>query len=161
MRCDDEQNEWRHGGSGFTGHDRGHFRGFGLKYWVLSIVSKEPSTGSMIMDKVERMSMGHWRPSPGHVYPLLEQLTSEGYLSVENKDGKKYYSVTDGGREILEGSWFPWRTMGGLSGFSGLEDAVRNIEILSDYILDNRERFTANADLKNRMEKAIERLRSI
>ncbi|MCL5407883.1 MAG: PadR family transcriptional regulator [Candidatus Thermoplasmatota archaeon] len=139
----------------------GKFRGFGLRYWVLSILSGEPSTGSMIMDKIEGISMGHWRPSPGHVYPLLNSLTTEGYLTVESREGKKYYSLTSKGIEIIERSWFPWRTVGGFPGFNGLEDALKNIEILADYILDNKEKATANDEFRDRIKKVLERLSSM
>jgi DNA-binding PadR family transcriptional regulator len=158
MRHYDDDNEWRFGKTGFMGHEMGRFRGFGLKYWVLTIVSRESSTGAMIMDKIENMSMGRWRPSPGHIYPLLEQMTAEGYLALDNRDGKKYYSVTDKGKSVLEGSWFPWRTMGGLAGISGLEDALRNIETLADYVSDNREKISNDAELRKRVKNIIEKL---
>lgn len=161
MRNFEDENDYARGHMGFRGHEMGRFRGFGLKYWVLSILSNERSTGSMIMDKIERMSMGHWRPSPGHIYPLLERLATEGYVSVESQDGKKYYSLADKGKEVLEGSWFPWRTMGGLTGFNGVEDALRNIEILTDYIVDNREKLVSNENYRTRIKNLAERLGSL
>ncbi len=161
MRYYDDDRDWGYGREGSMRHNMGRFRGFGLRYWVLSIVSREASTGAMIMDRVEEMSMGRWRPSPGHIYPLLEQLTSEGYLNLENKDGKKYYSLTEKGKSILEGSWFPWRTMGGLAGLSGVEDALRNIETLVEYVSDNREKVSSNADMMKRVKKVIDKLGSL
>lgn len=161
MRYYDEDSDSMHGRHGFMPHDMGRFRGFGLKYWILSIVSTEPSTGAMIMDKVERMSMGHWRPSPGHIYPVLERFATEGYLNVEGKGGKKYYSVTEKGKEVLEGSWFPWRSMSGLSGYGGLEDAVKNVEVLADYIMDNKENIAGNTDLRNKIKNVAERFGTI
>jgi DNA-binding PadR family transcriptional regulator len=156
-----DEGEGRHGRMGMMGNYRGHSRGFGLRYWILSIVGKEPSTGSMIMDKVERMSMGHWRPSPGQIYPLLEQMSEDGDLKVENRDGKKFYSVTDKGREFLEGSWFPWRTAGGLTGFNGLNEAVENMETIVEYVLDNREKIEADENLKGKISGIVERLKTI
>jgi DNA-binding PadR family transcriptional regulator len=161
MRHYEDESDWKFGRTGFMGHEMGRFRGFGLKYWVLSIVSKETSTGAMIMDKIENMSMGRWRPSPGHIYPLLEQLTLDGYLSLDSRDGKKYYTVTEKGRDVLEGSWFPWRTMGGLAGFSGLEDALRSIETLTEYVSDNREKIANDAGLQTRVKRVAEKLSSL
>jgi DNA-binding PadR family transcriptional regulator len=160
MRYDGEY-ERRHDRIGCTGNYRGHSRGFGLRYWILSILAKESSTGSMIMDSVERMSMGHWRPSPGQVYPLLEQMSSEGDLKVENREGKKFYSVTDKGREFLDGSWFPWRTASNLAGFNGLDEAVENMETIVEYILDNKERVAGDDNLRVKINSMVERLRSI
>ncbi len=158
MRFEEHGGDYRNGGYGRMGRAGGHSRGFGLRYWILSIVSKEPSTGAMIMDKIEGVSMGNWRPSPGHIYPLLERLLSDGYLSVDIRDGKKYYTVTEKGREVIEGNWFPWRTMGGINGFNGIEDAIGNIEVLSDYIMDNKEKIAGNAGLRSRLKAVMERL---
>lgn len=54
------------------------------------------------MDEVEKMSWGGWRPSPGSIYPLLDQMTVEGSLK-KLEDGR--YEITEKGRE--EGS-FPF-----------------------------------------------------
>ena len=43
--------------------------------------------GVDIMGKLEEMSHGWYRPSPGAIYPLLEQLEKEGMIA-KNKDGK-------------------------------------------------------------------------
>lgn len=39
------------------------------------------------MDELQKMSHGWYRPSPGSIYPLLEQLEKEG-LTTKNRDGK-------------------------------------------------------------------------
>ncbi|MGC8562585.1 MAG: PadR family transcriptional regulator [Thermoplasmata archaeon] len=164
MIYEEHRGNCRNGGNGrreHPDHDKGHSRGFGLRYWVLSIVSGEPSTGAMIMDKIEGVSMGNWRPSPGHIYPLLESLVANGDLLVENRDGKKYYTITEQGKMVIEENWFPWRTMGGMSGFNGLEDAIGNIEAISNYIVDNRERVAENTALRNRLKTAVDRLEEI
>lgn len=69
---------------------------------MLSIVSRSPKNGAEIMDEVEKMSWGGWRPSPGSIYPLLDQMTVEGSLK-KLEDGR--YEITEKGRE--EGS-FPF-----------------------------------------------------
>ena len=82
-------------------HWGGMRRGW-LRPWVLSIVSRSPKNGAEIMDEVEKMSWGGWRPSPGSIYPLLDQMTVEGSLK-KLDDGR--YEITEKGRE--EGS-FPF-----------------------------------------------------
>jgi len=39
------------------------------------------------MNELQKMSHGRYRPSPGSIYPLLEQLEKEGLIA-KNKDGK-------------------------------------------------------------------------
>jgi len=43
--------------------------------------------GVDIMSKLQEMSQGWYRPSPGAIYPLLEQLEKEGVIA-KNKEGK-------------------------------------------------------------------------
>lgn len=83
-------------------------RGFGLKYWILSLASKEPLTGSEIGAMIARSSGGMWSPSPGSLYMTLKDLVDDGLLSVTEKDGRKYYKTTEQGIALLKDSWFPW-----------------------------------------------------
>jgi len=75
-----------------------------LRYYVLELLSKEPRSGSEIMDLVEEHSGGLWRPSPGSIYPLLEWLKNRGYIK-ETQSGEistKKYILTEKGRKLLE-----------------------------------------------------------
>jgi DNA-binding PadR family transcriptional regulator len=51
--------------------------------------------GAEVMEQMDRMTMGWWRPSPGSIYPLLDQLVEEK-LVVKRDDGR--YELTDSGR---------------------------------------------------------------
>ena len=53
------------------------------------------------MDQIEQMTLG-WRPSPGSVYPLLEELTQEGLIR-PREDGR--YEATAKGKEGAVGPW--------------------------------------------------------
>ncbi|MEM1583452.1 MAG: PadR family transcriptional regulator [Nitrososphaerota archaeon] len=75
-----------------------------LRYYVLEILSKEPKSGSDIMDFVEEYSGGLWRPSPGSIYPLLELLRDKGYIK-EIQRGEtttRKYTLTEKGWRLLE-----------------------------------------------------------
>ena len=61
-------------------------RGF-LRPQLIQLLEKQPMNGVDIMNELQEMSHGWYRPSPGSVYPILEQLEKEG-LIVKNKDGK-------------------------------------------------------------------------
>jgi DNA-binding PadR family transcriptional regulator len=67
---------------------RHHFgrRGF-LRPQILQLLEKQPMNGVDIMNKLQEMSRGWYRPSPGSVYPLLEQLEKEGLIT-KNTEGK-------------------------------------------------------------------------
>jgi DNA-binding PadR family transcriptional regulator len=94
---------------GFGFHHGQHSRrGFGLKYWILSLASKEPLIGSEIGAIIAQSSGGRWSPSPGSLYITLKDLMSEGLLSMTEKDGRKYYKTTEQGAALLKDSWFPW-----------------------------------------------------
>jgi len=65
-------------------------RGF-LRPEILQLLEGKPMNGVDIMNKMHEMSHGWYRPSPGSIYPLLEQLEKEG-LVAKNKEGK--YELT-------------------------------------------------------------------
>lgn len=78
-------------------------KGF-LKYTVLKLLDKEPLSGSEIMNKIESKTEGHWKPSPGSIYPLLAWLQDKGYTNEasDQEPGMKRYTLTDEGRTFLE-----------------------------------------------------------
>jgi DNA-binding PadR family transcriptional regulator len=76
-------------------------KGF-LKMIVLKIISEKPIHGYDIIQEIEAKTRGHWVPSPGSVYPVLEFLESRGYISMEESDRKKVYTITDEGRKTLD-----------------------------------------------------------
>ena len=72
-----------------------------LKFVILRLISKQPMHGYEVMKALEEESKGYYRPSPGSVYPTLQMLDDEGYLTVEEQGGKKIYTITDEGLEYL------------------------------------------------------------
>ncbi len=88
---------------------------------ALLLLAEEPRNGYQIMQEIEERSDGAWRPSPGSVYPALQQLEDEGLIRSGEQDGRKHYELTDAGRaqvqERGEDAKAPWEQMGGdLSG---------------------------------------------
>jgi DNA-binding PadR family transcriptional regulator len=84
---------------------------------ALLLLAEEPRNGYGIMQELERRSGGAWRPSPGSVYPALQQLEDESLVRTEEHEGRKRYALTDSGRAYVaerpEGEPAPWETMGG------------------------------------------------
>jgi DNA-binding PadR family transcriptional regulator len=66
-----------------------------LRYFVLWLLNEGPKTGAELINDIEKMTWGWWRPSPGSVYPLLHSMMSEG-LIIRLDDGR--YKLTDKGQ---------------------------------------------------------------
>jgi len=68
------------------------------------------------MQELEQRSRGIWRPSPGSVYPALQQLEDEGLVQAESEGSGRLFNLTDKGREYVETHKSdveaPWHTVG-------------------------------------------------
>jgi DNA-binding PadR family transcriptional regulator len=84
---------------------------------ALLLLSEEPRNGYQIMQEVQERSGDVWRPSPGSVYPALQQLEDEGLIRSEEHDGRKLYALTDEGRAVVAqrdaATPAPWDQMSG------------------------------------------------
>ena len=57
--------------------------------------------GYQIMQELNERSGGAWKPSPGSVYPTLQALEDEELIVAEAQSGKRTFTLTDAGREVL------------------------------------------------------------
>ena len=71
-----------------------------IKFHILEILKDTPRHGYEIISELEKQS-GGYRPSPGSVYPTLQMLEEGGYLTSEQIDGKKVYTITEEGLKLL------------------------------------------------------------
>ena len=56
--------------------------------------------GYQIIQELAERTGGVWRPSPGSVYPTLQQLEDEDLVrETASESGKRVYELTDAGRE--------------------------------------------------------------
>jgi DNA-binding PadR family transcriptional regulator len=88
------------GGGGGRGRGRRARRG-DIRTAALLLLAEEPRNGYQIMQEVQERSGGVWSPSPGSVYPALQQLEDEGLIRTEEGDGRKLFALTDEGRALL------------------------------------------------------------
>ncbi len=104
------------GGRGPRGRGRKARRG-DIRTAALLLLAEEPRNGYQIMQEIEERSDGVWRPSPGSVYPALQQLEDEGLIRLQESDGRKLFQLTDAGREYVEerdkDKPAPWEQMSG------------------------------------------------
>ncbi|GAB3679386.1 hypothetical protein GCM10027589_49680 [Actinocorallia lasiicapitis] len=68
---------------------------------ILFLLAEGPHNGYQIIQTVEERSGGAWRPSPGAVYPALQQLTDEGLIIGDEADGRKTFTLTEAGRAYV------------------------------------------------------------
>src|SRR5215208_1704044 len=87
---------------GFPGRRGPRARRGDVRAALLVLLAEEPRNGYQLMQEIEQRSDGTWRPSPGSVYPALQQLEDEGLVRVEPGDGRKAYTLTDEGRAHVE-----------------------------------------------------------
>jgi DNA-binding PadR family transcriptional regulator len=73
-----------------------------LKYVILDIVKDCPSHGYDITSVLEDRFHGLYSPSAGSIYPILQFLESENFVTSCRKDGKNIYTITDDGNRFLK-----------------------------------------------------------
>lgn len=73
-----------------------------LKYMILELLRDRPMHGYEVMRALEETAHGAYKASPGSVYPTLQSLEDDGYVASEEMDGRKVYTITDGGLEFLD-----------------------------------------------------------
>jgi DNA-binding PadR family transcriptional regulator len=66
---------------------------------ALLLLAEAPRNGYQLMQEIESRSGGAWRPSPGSIYPTLQQLEDEGLVGTERPEGRRLHHLTDAGRE--------------------------------------------------------------
>ena len=67
---------------------------------ALSLLAEEPRNGYQVIQEIAERSGGLWQPSPGSVYPALQQLEDEGLIQAETPEGgrRRYVLTSDGTR---------------------------------------------------------------
>ncbi|MFC4536793.1 PadR family transcriptional regulator [Sphaerisporangium dianthi] len=69
---------------------------------LLSLLSEGPRNGYQMIQEIQHRSQGVWRPSPGSVYPALQQLEDEGLVAGEESGGSRTYALTGEGRRHVD-----------------------------------------------------------
>lgn len=90
---------WGHRGWG--GRGRKAKRG-DVRAAILALLAEEPRNGYQIIQEIAERSEGGWKPSPGAVYPALQQLTDEGLVVSEENEGRKTFRLTEAGRAYID-----------------------------------------------------------
>jgi DNA-binding PadR family transcriptional regulator len=88
---------------------------------ILSVLAEAKATGEhvngyQVIQQIAARSKDEWRPSPGSVYPTIQQLEDEGLIETDEAGGRRAIRLTDAGdawvaehaRE-LESVWRPFQ----------------------------------------------------
>jgi DNA-binding PadR family transcriptional regulator len=99
--------------------------------------SGEPVNGYQIIQQIAERSDGAWRPSPGSVYPTIQQLEDEGLVETDDERGRKSLVLTEEGRQYvadhadeLAAVWRPFERRAAReeeSSFSGLKPEIGQV----------------------------------
>ncbi|GAB79253.1 DNA-binding transcriptional regulator, PadR family [Austwickia chelonae] len=85
-----------------AGHHRnGRARRGDIRLAILGLLAEEDLNGYQIIRTLEERTDGHWRPSPGAIYPALSQLEDEELITPAEGTGKMY-TLTDAGRAHVD-----------------------------------------------------------
>jgi DNA-binding PadR family transcriptional regulator len=92
----------------FGGFGRGRVRGRGragrgdIRAVILSVLSEGPSNGYNVIKTIAERSAGVWRPSPGSVYPTLQQLVDEELIEAVGEGRRTEYALTEAGQAYVK-----------------------------------------------------------
>ena len=92
------------GGPGGRGGRRPRVRRGDVRSAILDVLSTtdEPINGYQVIQQIADRTDGVWKPSPGSVYPALQQLEDEGLVRASESDGRRSYALTDEGRAYVD-----------------------------------------------------------
>jgi DNA-binding PadR family transcriptional regulator len=87
---------------GFSPRGRQRLRRGDVRAAVLVLLDESPRNGYQIIQELSERSNGAWRPSPGSVYPILQQLEDEGLVEISSTVSGKTYNLTATGKALVE-----------------------------------------------------------
>jgi DNA-binding PadR family transcriptional regulator len=138
-----------------AGHGFGRRAGRGdIRAAILALLAEEPMHGYQIIQELSERTDGVWRPSPGSVYPTLQQLEDEELVrETAPESGKRVYELTDAGREQATAAPAPWTALSDES-----DDALVALRDLAHQVMAAT-RQVAHAGTSEQVEAAQQVLR--
>jgi len=121
-----------------------------------------PGHGYELIETLETKAEGRWRPSPGSVYPTLQMLADQGFVTWTEHDGKRVFEITDAGRaevqQRIESQGHPWE--GSRSEQGDLRIAMRDLHLAAKQVglTGTPANVTQATEIVTQARKAIYRL---
>ncbi|KAB1661422.1 PadR family transcriptional regulator [Pseudoclavibacter sp. CFCC 13796] len=155
------------GGPGFDprggfGHGgRGRARRGDTRLAILSLLNDEPANGYGIIKRIAERTDDSWRPSPGSIYPTLQQLTEEGLITASGENGA--HELTAAGvkyvGEHAEQIAHIWDARPQRGEHGGLREAAHALmTVIGDFRHSTQQQRDAAIDELKRTRKALFRI---
>ena len=68
---------------------------------ILGVLAEQPMNGYQIIQQIADRTDGSWKPSPGSVYPTLQQLEDEGLVVADQAAGRRSFALSEEGRTYV------------------------------------------------------------
>jgi DNA-binding PadR family transcriptional regulator len=68
---------------------------------VLVLLEEQPRNGYQLIQELTERSNEAWRPSPGSIYPVLQQLEDEGLVEAKVEGTGRTYGLTEAGISLV------------------------------------------------------------
>ena len=69
---------------------------------ILDVLAGDEMNGYQLIQEIAERTGGVWKPSPGSVYPTIQQLEDEGLVEGRDADGRRLLRLTGEGRRYVE-----------------------------------------------------------
>lgn len=69
---------------------------------ILDVLAGDEMNGYQLIQQISERTGGAWKPSPGSVYPTVQQLEDEGLVEGRDVEGRRLLRLTDAGRTYVE-----------------------------------------------------------
>jgi len=135
------------GGRGGWGGGRRMPRG-AIRTAILAALRDGPANGYEVMRRLEEMSGGLWRPSPGSVYPHLQMLEDEGLVQSSEVDGGRAFTLTESGQAEAEKAKLPWQESG------ETDDEVRTLRLGMGQLMSAAKQLAGDGE-KSQIERGV------
>ncbi len=96
---------------------------------IVDALKQSPKNGAEIMEGIEKLSNGWWKPSPGSMYPALAEMSEEGIIR-KREDGRYLLANIDHPAELSP--FFPRRGNNPSEILAEMESFVLYLQDLSD-----------------------------
>jgi DNA-binding PadR family transcriptional regulator len=115
---------------------RGDVRSAILDVMRTAEANGEQVNGYQVIQQIAERSAGAWRPSPGSVYPTIQQLEDEGLVETDDERGRRSLTLTGDGRAYvaehtaeLAAVWRPFERETGEeeTSFAGLKPEIGQV----------------------------------
>lgn len=90
------------GGGPWGGRGRGRAGRGDIRSVILTVLADGPSNGYGVIKTIAERTGGGWRPSPGSVYPTLQQLVDEELIEATGEGRRTEYTLTETGRAYVK-----------------------------------------------------------